>query len=60
MPLSAREELLAEVAELSKQQLSTIEDATFVGWTAEHRAAFYKRSNRLQSLLRQLESNCTA
>ncbi|MDP9159781.1 MAG: hypothetical protein M3O09_06065 [Acidobacteriota bacterium] len=49
-----REKILAEIAALSKQQLFAMEEANFVGWDAEQRAAFSERSERINLLRRQL------
>ena len=46
-----RARLLAEMSLLRKQQLESMENATFCGWTPEATADRDKRADRIQLLL---------
>ena len=49
-----RARLVAEIALLRKQQLESIENAAFLGWTAEAKADHDKRADRVELLVRRL------
>lgn len=51
-----RANLVAEIAELQSLQRESIATATFAGWTREQAAAHYKRADRLERLIRELEA----
>jgi hypothetical protein len=55
-PNPSRAELVSELAELHGQQLRSMADATFVGWTSEQLAAHQKRSDRISQLQRDLDA----
>jgi hypothetical protein len=46
--------LVAEISLLRKQQLESIENATFFGWSPEAKADHEKRADRIQLLILQL------
>ena len=46
--------LVAEMSLLQKQQLESIDNAAFCGWTAIAKAEHDRRADRLDLLLRQL------
>lgn len=49
-----RARLVAEMSLLRKQQLESIEKATFCGWTPEAETDQDKRADRIELLLRRL------
>lgn len=49
-----RARLVAEIAQLRRQQLESTENATFFGWTLEARTDHEKRADRIELLLLQL------
>jgi len=46
--------LVAEIAELQKQQSEALGNAIYLGWTAQELAAWQKRAIRITHLGRQL------
>ena len=54
MASRSREELQAEIAELSRLQRESNREALFGGWTRESEAAHELRADRLAALLREL------
>jgi hypothetical protein len=56
-----RTQLMAEIAELEKEQVEFILNATYLGWTRDVEAAFDERANHIALLRRQLaELDCTS
>jgi len=51
-----RAELVAEIAELQRQQLESFGVATFAGWTPEQSTAHLNRSDRISALQRELQA----
>lgn len=49
-----RKRLVAEMSLLRRQQLESIENAAFVGWTPEAKADHDKRAERMELLGRRL------
>ena len=49
-----RTRLLAEMSVLRKQQLESIENAAFFGWTPEAKADHDERADRMELLLSRL------
>jgi hypothetical protein len=49
-----RANLVAEIFLLRRQQLESIENAAFVGWTVEAQADHDKRADRVELLLHRL------
>ena len=49
-----RAQLLEEITEIFAQQSNALNNATFVGWTPEEKAAFEKRRKRLALLHQRL------
>ena len=47
-------EQVAEMSLLRKQQLGSIENATFIGWTPEAKSDHEKRADRIELLILQL------
>lgn len=54
-----RARLVAEISLLRKQQLESIDNASFLGWTAEAKVDHDKRANLIELLSRRLESDET-
>jgi hypothetical protein len=50
----SRSELVAELTELRRLQLTSLADATYIGWTQEQEVAHQKRSNRIWAVQREL------
>jgi hypothetical protein len=50
----SRSELVAELTELRRLQLTSLADATYIGWTQEQQVAHQKRSNRISAVQREL------
>jgi hypothetical protein len=48
--------LVAEIANLRRQQLKAITNATFTGWMGEQEAAHRNRSTHSSSLIAELEA----
>jgi len=55
-----RAKLLQEITEIFAQQSEALNNATFVGWTPEEKAAFEKRRKRLKLLNQRLADLGTA
>jgi hypothetical protein len=53
-PDTTRALVVAEISLLRKQQLESLEDSAFCGWTAESEADHEKRSDRMELLLHRL------
>ncbi len=51
-----RDEILAEITELRKQQVDAATDAVFGGLTREQEAAHQERADRLEHLVRELDT----
>ncbi len=51
-----RDELIAEITELRKQQLEAAGDAMFGSWTREQEAAHQERADRLARLVLELDT----
>lgn len=49
-----RGELVAELAKLHEQQMESITNATFAGWTQEQKVEHEKRSGRILALSSEL------
>lgn len=49
-----REKLVAEIALLRKQQLDSLDNAFFVGWTARATADYEQRADRIELLVIRL------
>ena len=52
--LCSTTEILAEIAELARQQLAAMENARFTGWSSGQRAGFLERSNCIVALRHEL------
>jgi hypothetical protein len=59
-PDAKHAKLIAEIAALRKQQLESTENATYLGWTIETRAAHENRADLLERLCLQLTALDTA
>jgi hypothetical protein len=55
-PDQKHDELVAEIAKLQKEQLKSLADARFGGWSREEEAAHRKRSDRLAFLISELKA----
>ena len=51
-----RAELVAELAKLHEQQMESITNATFAGWTSEQNVEHEKRSGRILALTSELNA----
>lgn len=51
-----RAELAAELAKLHEQQMESLTNATFAGWTPDQTAAHQKRSDRILALTSELNA----
>lgn len=51
-----RSEVVTEIAQLRQEQMESIKEAVFVGWTPKEHALQEKRSKRLRLLLVELEA----
>jgi len=52
-PTSRRSELASEITELHEQQIESLREATFTGWTAEQKTEHEKRKDRIADLQRE-------
>jgi hypothetical protein len=53
-PTTRRAELTAQITALHEDQIESLRDATFTGWTPEEKAEQQKRSDRIAALTREL------
>lgn len=49
-----RAQLVAQLQELHEQQMQSLRDATFMGWTPEERSEHRKRADQIAAMTREL------
>ena len=54
MPTTRRAELTAKITALHEQQIESLREATFMGWTSEQKVEHEERKDRIAELQREL------
>ena len=55
-PTNRRSELASELSALHEQQIESLREATFTGWTPEQKTEHEKRKDRIAELQREFNA----